>query len=367
MKKIVFMLLSLYIITFSVYAVDISAHSAILYEPETKTVLFEKNSEMPMSMASTTKIITAITAIENGKLDDVVTVSKYAADVEGSSVWLEEGEKQTLQDLLYGLMLSSGNDAAIAIAEHISGSCEEFAKLMNYTAQKAGVTNSSFKNPSGLDEEGHYTTALDMAKITAYAYKNETFKKIVSTKEYQIPWEGHEWNRTLKNHNKLLKIYDGCIGIKTGFTKKSGRCLVSSASRDGLQLIAVTLKAPDDWNDHIKMLDFGFSSLHPKTILKKADSVKFISVKNGVKEKVKCSIKEDVVIPFNDNIKYDLKYTLQNETEAPVGENQVVGYVDVYVNNRIVKTLNLYTTESCEKLYVPNLFDYFIKLYDYIM
>lgn len=367
MKKIIFIFLFLYIITFSVYAVDISAHSAILFEPETKTVLFEKNSESAMSMASTTKIITAITAIENGKLDDIVSVSKYAADVEGSSVWLEEGEKQTLKDLLYGLMLSSGNDAAIAIAEHISGSCEEFAKLMNYTAQKAGATNSSFKNPSGLDEEGHYTTALDMAKLTAYAYKNEIFKNIVSTKEYQMPWEGHQWNRTLKNHNKLLKIYDGCIGVKTGFTKKSGRCLVSSASRNGLQLIAVTLKAPDDWNDHIKMLDYGFSTIYPKTILKKEESEKFIPIKNGVVEDIKCSVKQDIIIPYNNNISYELKYTLQTEIEAPVEENQVAGYVDVYVNDKIVKTLNLYTTESCEKLYVPNLFDYFLMLFNYII
>ena len=182
-------------------ALDISARSAILYEPVTRTVVFEKNARAKLPMASTTKIITAITAIENMNLKDIVTTSKKAADVEGSSIWLEEGEKQTLENLLFGLMLSSGNDAAIAIAEHKG--YDEFIKLMNETAKKAGAENTYLKNPNGLDEEGHYTTAYDMALISAYAMKNDKFREIVSTKEKVIPWENHQWGRTLKNHNKL--------------------------------------------------------------------------------------------------------------------------------------------------------------------
>lgn len=345
------------------YSLEISAHSAILFEPVTEKVLYEKNSNSKMSLASTTKIVTAITAIENGNLDDVVTTSKLAAEIEGSSIWLEEGEKQTFKNLLYGLMLSSGNDAAIAIAEHISGISENFAKLMNQTAKLSGAFNSNFTNPSGLFDENHYTTAYDLAKITSYAYKNKLFKEIVATKEYKIPWEGHEWGRTLKNHNKLLNIYEGCIGVKTGFTKKSGRCLVSSAERNGIQLIAVTLNAPDDWNDHIKMLNFGFESLNNVKVLSKDESEKEINIKKGVKKSIRCRIKEDVYIPLSDIDKVNIKFYIPEEINAPVNTNEVIGYVEVILNEKMIKKVDLYALEDCSKEYIPTFYDYLIKLY----
>ena len=287
-RKFIFVLCFFLFIPFETEAFDISASSAVLYEPVTKRVLFERNSNTQMSMASTTKIASCITAIENGNLKDVVTVSETASETEGSSVWLESGEKLTLEELLYGMMLSSGNDAAVAIAEHVGGSVEKFAELMNEIAFKSGAINTNFTNPSGLDNENHYTTALDLAKLTAYALENTTFLKIVSTKEKTIPWEGHEWNRKLINHNKLLKLYDGCTGVKTGFTKKSGRCLVSSAVRNGITLIAVTLKAPDDWNDHMKLFEYGFSELQEKVVFEKGSSVTEIPVINGVLDKISC-------------------------------------------------------------------------------
>ena len=345
------------------YCLEISAHSAILYEPVTQKVIYEKNSSSKMALASTTKIVTAITALEKGNLDDIVITSKYAADIEGSSIWLEEGESQTMENLLYGLMLSSGNDAAVAIAEHISGNTNDYAKLMNQTAKLAGAYNSNFTNPSGLFEENHYTTAYDLAKITAYAYKNEMFRKIVATKQHKIPWVGHQWDRTLKNHNKLLNIYDGCIGVKTGFTKKSGRCLVSSAERNGIQLIAVTLNAPDDWNDHIKMLDFGFELLNNIKVLCKNESEINVTVLNGVKESVKCSIKEDIYVPLSEDNGTSIKYYFSNDISAPICKNDIVGYAEILLDNNVIKKVDLYALEDCPKEYIPTFFDYFIKLY----
>ena len=337
-------------------ALDISAKSAILYEPVTNRILYEKNAEEKLPMASTTKIITAITAIENGNLSDVVTTSKRAADVEGSSVWLCEGEKQTLENLLYGLMLSSGNDAAIAIAEHIGG-YDKFVEMMNNTAKKAGAVNTSLKNPNGLDEEGHYTTALDMALISAYTMKNQKFREIVSTKEKVIPWEGHNWGRTLKNHNKLLRIYEGANGIKTGFTKKDGRCLVSSAERNGVMLICVTLNAPNDWNDHKTLLDMGFSVLETKLVLTEDKTVK---VENSNTEYITVKAERQMHIPVKQEDKTEVVYIVPEKLPAPVRVNDAVGKAQVFLNGKMVEEVNMVARETAEKSL--NFFDYFYKI-----
>lgn len=230
-------------------AVDVgtSASFAVAIDAQTGRILYEKNAHGRHSMASTTKIMTAIVALEHGNLDDVVTVSPAAAATEGSSMYLSPGEKITLGNLLYGLMLPSGNDAAMAIGEHVGGDIPGFAAMMNETAQKIGAVNTQFQNPSGLDAEGHYSTAYDMAIITRYAMKNPAFAEIVQTKKKMVPWEGKQWDRTLENHNKLLSMYEGCIGVKTGYTKKTGRCLVSAAQRGGMTVICVTLADPNDW------------------------------------------------------------------------------------------------------------------------
>ncbi len=265
MKRFAAFLIFSLLLTQNASAVDLSARAAVLIDGKSGKVLFEKNKDERLPMASTTKIMTGLLACESKKMKKTVTVSPVASGTEGSSLWLEPGEKQTLENLTYGLMLRSGNDAAVAIAEYLGGSIDAFALLMNERAKKIGVKNTGFKNPNGLDAEGHFTSAYDLALISREAMKNKTFRKIVSTKNKTIPWESSEWDRSLTNHNKMLWRYEGCNGIKTGFTKKSGRCLVTSAKRGKTELICVTLNAPDDWNDHTKMLDYGFElSGNPK-------------------------------------------------------------------------------------------------------
>ncbi len=241
--------------------VSVSAQSAVLIEAESGKVLYSKDADARRPMASTTKIMTALIALDRGSLDSVIKIPKEAVGTEGSSVYLVENECLTLRELLYALMLRSANDAATAIAIAIGGSVSGFADMMNQKAEDMELTDTHFENPHGLDSESHYTTARELALITAEAMKNETFREIVSTYKQYLPMNGEPNVRLVVNHNKLLRTYDGCIGVKTGFTKRCGRCLVSAAERDGVTLIAVTLNAPDDWNDHRRMLDYGFSSL----------------------------------------------------------------------------------------------------------
>ncbi len=342
-----------------VKAETLSAKSAVLYEPVSERILFSKNENEKLPMASTTKILTGITAIENCDISEVATVSANAANTEGSSVWLEEGEKITVENLLYGLLLSSGNDAAVAIAEHISGSTEEFSKLMNNTARKAGALNSNFMNPSGLDNIDHYTTAYDLARITTYAMKNELFRQIVSTKIKTIPWQGHTWDRQLKNHNKLLNIYDGANGVKTGFTKKDGRCLVGSANKNGIQLITVTLNAPDDWNDHIKMFEFGYSILKKKIIPIKEFRIK---VEGGVKKYITVKNKIFYEFPYLDKDSIKTNVIIPDSLTAPVKNNKVVGYEEVFLNNKKIYEIPIITTEIINQNIVPDFRFYLMEI-----
>lgn len=236
----------------------VNARGAVLMEAESGNVIFGQNENARLPMASTTKIMTALVALEALPLDTPVKITAESVGVEGSSVYLVEGEVLTLEQLLYALLLESANDAASAIAVAVSGSVEAFAECMNKKAAELGLTDTHFVNPHGLDHEDHYTTAYELAVITRAALENETFRTICATERKTIPLHGTEGVRLLLNHNKLLDSYEGCIGVKTGFTKKTGRCLVSAAERDGVTLIAVTLNAPDDWRDHTAMLDYGF-------------------------------------------------------------------------------------------------------------
>ncbi len=238
---------------------DISAKGAVLMDASSGTVIFGHNENLHLPMASTTKIMTALVALEHLALDTLITVTEDSVGAEGSSVYLTVGETLTLEDLLYALMLESANDAAETIAVATAGDISAFAVLMNRKAEELGLADTHFVNPHGLDDEAHYTTAKELALITCAALENPDFRRIVSTKRHTIPLRGDEGTRVLINHNRLLSSYEGCIGVKTGFTKKTGRCLVSAAERDGVELIAVTLGAPNDWHDHTAMLDYGFS------------------------------------------------------------------------------------------------------------
>lgn len=244
-----------------------SAQSAILMDADTGRVLYAQNINRRSLIASTTKIMTALVVLENCSPDSIYTVPPQATDIEGSSIYLQAGESLTIRDLLYGMMLHSGNDAAVALALACSDSIPEFVDLMNLKAQKLGLADTHFENPNGLDGETHYSTAADLANLTRHALKNPEFLKIVSTKSIRIG------QRFLTNHNKLLWSVEGCIGVKTGYTKAAGRILVSAAERKGRRLIAVTISDGNDWQDHASLYEYGFSRYRETTVIHEGDAV----------------------------------------------------------------------------------------------
>lgn len=307
---------------------SLSAKSAILIEAQSGKVLYQQNAFVRLPMASTTKIMTAIVAIESGNIGRTVSVSPDAVGIEGSSIYLYPNEKLTLEQLIYALLLESANDAATAIAIEVAGSVDAFAALMNQKAEELGLTATHFTNPHGLDNEEHYTTAYDLACIAAYALKNETFRKLCSTGRMTIPLKGDEGTRVLVNHNKMLSRYEGTIGVKTGFTKRSGRCLVSAAERDGLTLVAVTLNAPDDWNDHEKMLDFGFERYENESLAEKGGLTLPLSVVGGDTEYVLTSNTEALsamLTKSHGNI--TCRVEADHILYAPIARGTVVGRV----------------------------------------
>lgn len=307
---------------------SVSASSAILIEKDSGRVIFEKSSKKQMPMASTTKIMTAICAIENcDNIDKEIEIPPSAAGVEGSSMYLQAGEKMTIRELLYGLMLSSGNDAAVAIGESIAGSIDAFVELMNKKAVEIGANNTHFANPNGLPNQEHYSTAEDMAKITAYGMSNSAFADIVSTKSYKIQGEGKAYPRVLSNHNKLLSMYEGCIGVKTGFTKAAGRCLVSGAERNGMTLICVTLNAPDDWNDHKEMFDYGFEKYNMTTLRSCEEPLCAAEVLGSKAGAVPVYLSKDVCYPMCEGEGYQKEVQLYPSVSAPLKAGEEVGDV----------------------------------------
>lgn len=289
--------------------VGVSARSAILMEQETGRVLYEKDAYTQRRIASITKIMTAILAIESGKLDETVVISARAAGTEGSSLYLKEGEKIKLENLVYGLMLRSGNDAAVAIAEAVGGSLEGFVNLMNQKVDEIGMSDTVFANPHGLDDhENHFSTAYDMALLTQYAMNNEIYQAISGTKVHKAPNEKENWDYVWRNKNKLLTgLYENSTGGKTGYTKRAKRTLVSTAERDGMKLIAVTLDAPSDWKDHISMFNYGYTNyelslLQPKGVLK---DLKKAPYKGRVK------LNRDLIYPLTEDERERVESTIQ--------------------------------------------------------
>lgn len=318
-------------------AVSTRAEAAALIDVQSGRVLYAKQGDKQMRIASLTKIMTAIVAIEQGTLSDIVKVSRNAAGKEGSSIYLKEGEEMSLHNLLYGLMLRSGNDAATAIAEHIGGSIEGFAYLMNQQAELLGMDHSHFQNPSGLDEAGHYSTANDMAKLTAYALRNPAFQDIVKTKEKSAPNPNEPWDYKWRNKNKMLTIYEGADGVKTGYTKLALRCLVSSATRGGQQLAVVTLNDSDDWNDHTKLLNYGFSTYPLNEIVTEGDRLEGQTVTVGrsfrypLKEEEKTTVRKEAVLANSKSPGYAF------------GDR---GFLRIYVNDTLAGTVPLYEANS---------------------
>lgn len=314
-------------------ALDVSAKSAVLIEAQTGKVLFEKDSNSRRPEASTTKIMTALVALENSSPDEIVTCKKNVALTGGTSIYLKEGEKITVEALLYGLMLESGNDAAEALADHIGGGRDDFVKMMNERAKSMGLTDTNFTNPHGLPDDNHYTTAKELALFTREALKDPLFEKIVSTKSIRIRNHESGGNRFFENHNALLKSYKGCDGVKTGFTKAAGRCLVTSATRDGVRLIAVTLNDPNDWQDHKTMFDHGYSRVKRETLIKAKAHRAEIPVGNGVKDKVTVTNPTDIICTvFDDDRGYEKKIVLPDYCFAPVKKGRVLGEIQLYNN-----------------------------------
>jgi D-alanyl-D-alanine carboxypeptidase (penicillin-binding protein 5/6) len=323
--------------------VDVSAPSAVVMEASTGRVLFEKDAHVKMPMASTTKVMTAIVALEYGNPNDVVTVSQNASGIEGSSIWLSVGEKMTLSDMLYGLMLASGNDAAVAIAEHVGGSLDGFVDLMNKKAQDIGAYNTHFANPNGLPADGHYTTAYDLALICAYAMQNENFREIVKTQYKTLPWEGHEWDRVVKNKNKILWNYEGGNGIKTGYTKEAGRCLTAAAQRDGMQLVSVVLCAPDMFGDCMALMDYGFNNYKNRVIMETGELVGEVAVEEGMEESFSVYTDKDIMYPMTDAEYEQIKRSvhLEEKIKAPVSKGQLVGTIDLWLGENRLYSVEL--------------------------
>lgn len=343
LKKLFLISVILIFVQHTAYA--ISAESAVLIDGDSGRILYEKNAYEKRGMASTTKIMTALVVLENAKLDDVVNVSYNASITEGSSMYLKANEKITVEGLLYGLMLNSGNDAATALAEHTSGNIEKFAELMNKKAKEIGMKNTSFANPHGLDNENHYSTAYDMALLTKYAIKNETFKTIVGTKSKIIQTQGGEY-KYLTNHNKLLSMYEYCSGVKTGFTKKCGRCLVSFSERNDVKLITITLNAPDDWNDHISLYDEYFNIYKRYNIINNNDYIASINVENSDENNLKLYSSKAISLTLTpDEYKdLDIEYKYNDTVNAPIYKGQIMGKINVRLNNKIIASSPIITT-----------------------
>ncbi len=336
---LIFALFSLAVIA---SGVSVSAKSAALYEPRGEKFYYTKSADTRLPMASTTKIMTALVAIENATADMTVSVAKEAVGVEGSSLYLKAGECFTLRDLLYGLMLRSANDAAEAIAYAVGGSLGGFVDMMNAKANALSLHNTHFDNPHGLDGKTHYTTARELAILTAAALENPLFREITSTYKTVITnSEGEE--RLVVNHNKLLSQYEGCIGVKTGYTKKCGRCLVSAAERDGVTLISVTLSAPDDWNDHKRMLDYGFSLLERVKLIDKNEVVLTLPTTNGIPQSVTVGNRDELyaTLPITRPV-IERKIITDSYLTPPIDCNKPVGQVVFYLDGVEIGRVSLY-------------------------
>jgi len=332
-------------------AFDINAKAYILMDVNTGRVLYGKNIDVKLPMASTTKIMTVILAIESGRLDEIVSISRNASIQEGSSIYLREGEKIKLEDLLYAIMLRSGNDASVAVAEHLCGSVEKFADLMNKKAKEIGAYNTNFTNPHGLHDDNHYTTAYDLGLITCYALKNEKFAEIVKTKKKTIPGpEEENWDRVMINKNKMLWQFDGGDGVKTGYTKKAGRCLVASATRNNWQLVSVVLNCADMWNVSSQLLEYGFNNYKPVHAIDKTVPYKYITVLKGKKHTIGLYPKDDLYIPvkMNGDEELSFKDDLTTSVKAPVYENQKAGQLEVYIGDTLIGKTDLIYRENVE-------------------
>lgn len=319
----------------------VSAKAAILMHADSGRVLYEKNADEHMLIASTTKIMTAIVVLEHCELDDLVEVDSRSAGIEGSSMYLKAGESYTVEDLLYGLLLVSGNDAASALALHVADSMEEFAELMNAKAAELGMTESSFKNAHGLDEEGHYSTARDMAKLAAYCMGNEDFARIAGTVSHTVG------EQTLVNHNRLLREYDGCLGLKTGYTMAAGRTLVTCAERDGARYVCVTLNDPDDWDDHKALYDWAFANYSFAEVIPAGLSYE-VPLISGAEMTAPAETEGAAYALIQNGESYDMELELPAFAFAPISEGDSAGRAVACSDGQEIASVRIVYSEDVE-------------------
>ena len=330
----------------NVHAEDIyvNAISAIAIDCDSKIVLYEKNAYTPIPIASTTKIITSLVAIKCGDLNKKIIISEKAASIRGSEIGLKKGEEITLKELLYGLMLRSGNDAAIAIAEGISGSVDEFLKLMNEYALEIGLLNSNFESPHGLDSTNHYSTAYDLALVTAKAKEIKLFNDIVSSKDIEAT--AYNFTRSYHNINKILYTLPNSTGVKTGFTGKAGKCLVTSVKIHNRDVIIITLNCTPRWKETEKISNYIEKNYEYKQLINKNDALENINIKNG-RSNVELMCKRDIIIPIKNDETFEVKIKKPlYKINAPVQAGQKVGRADIYLNNKLVFTEALVAKNS---------------------
>ena len=327
-----------------------SAKAMCVIEKGSGRVVAGKNMELKLPMASTTKIITAVTVIQNcDNLDELIQVDDSAIGVEGSSIYLRKGELMSVRDLLYGLMLRSGNDSAVALACHAGESVEGFAMLMNETAKNIGVNNSNFVTPHGLDHADHYTTAYDLARITAYALNNPIFKEIVSTKMHVVEATNKSDKRYMSNKNRLLNTLDGCIGVKTGYTKRAGRCLVSATERDNETFVCVVLNCGPMFEESASMLNSAHRLYENKKIIDKDREIYNEYIIDKMQGKLYLYAEEDFYYPIMENEKDKLKLECSVKLNH-AKEGDVVGEIKVFFENDLLKTIKLVTMNKIDKL-----------------
>lgn len=355
----------------------LNSRIALVYDRTSGNVIYEKNGYKTVPMASTTKIMTAIVVLENANLQDTVTVEKKAAGTGGSRLGLKVGDKITVNDLLYGLLLRSGNDAAVALAIHVGGSIEGFATLMNQKSNELNLNNTNFETPHGLDSKNHYTTAYELAKMADYALKKEKFKKIVGTQNCNITISGVQ--RNISNTNELLGYLNGVYGVKTGFTNGAGRCLVTACKRDNLDIITVVLGADTKkirTSDSIKLIEYIYNNFEMVNIQEKVNE-KFnqwkeinknrISINKGVTNNMKIDLEEMQFeeMPINKKIKDNIEIKVNTifNFDAPVEEGKIIGNLKIFIDDNEIQTLNIYNTENIRKKEIKD----YIKQFMYVI
>lgn len=329
--------------------VGTSAAACVIIDEVSGRVLLSHKADTPLPMASTTKVMTALLAMELGDLNAPVTCSRNAFGVPGTSIYLSEGETLTLRDMLYGLMLASGNDAATAIAEHIGGTVTDFCAMMTARAAELGCTDTVFLTPHGLPQEGHYTTARDLALIAREAMSHAFFREVVGTQRATIPWEGRTYDRVLNNKNKLLSTYEGATGIKTGYTKKAGRCLVFGAERDGMRIIGVVLNCYDWFNEAARLMDIAFERYESMTMLEAGERVGTLSVTLSDGMTVDAVTSDTLSGVVAKGTIPQVEIDLPAEIEAPVQAGQRLGTARLVSGGEVVSEVSLIASLSVSR------------------